>query len=106
MAQVTEVGSLEEEQVWGEVRWKSVSFELAEMEIHERSIHAGLRSVDRIKVTQNEGLSWRRKSGSKHGVKEVSQEDTTSCRAGAAGPGGTTAREGNRKCHITVTESV
>lgn len=44
MAQVTEVGPLEDEQVWGEVRRKSVSFELAEMEIHELSIHAGLQN--------------------------------------------------------------
>lgn len=37
VAQVTEVGSPEEEQVWGEASWKLVSLELAEAEIQELS---------------------------------------------------------------------
>lgn len=63
VAQVTEVGSLEDEQVWGEVSWKLVSLELAEVEIHELSAWG-----DRIKVAQNKGLSWRHTSGRKHRV--------------------------------------
>lgn len=46
VAQVTEVGSLEEEQGWGAASRTFASFELAEMGIHELSLRGYRRQAE------------------------------------------------------------